>query len=103
MIVLQIEALVFVIGWFAFTGISNAQNGILWAIVGGLVFFITHAISLYVVDYLLTTSLSGSVAPNGIDLLRRMIGIGIGIGCCFLVRQAWINKASASRSALSGA
>ena len=86
--VIAIEALAIVLLWFGFSGLNRNNSfwgGIAWAIVGGISFWAVTSISAYLFDGLLTHFLQASIALNGIYVLSMIIGISIGLGCCFLI------------------
>jgi hypothetical protein len=86
--VIAILSLVMVVLWFGFSGLNRSNRlweALLWAIIGGVSFWAVLGISSYLIDMLLTYSLSGAVALNGIYVLTMICAISIGLGASFLI------------------
>ncbi|MGD9616064.1 MAG: hypothetical protein AB7H90_11250 [Alphaproteobacteria bacterium] len=100
MLAIQIQAVILAVLWFGFAALNAGANGLLWGIVGGVIFGVTQIVCVFLLDNLFETALTGSVAPNGIYFLSRMSAIIIGFLVCYFALKAWSGRPGASRQAV---
>jgi hypothetical protein len=85
MTALAIFATIFVIGWFGAVGAnrSGAIMGPVWALVGAFIWAVGFYVAVFVTEQLLSIAGTAMVA-NGVFVVSRLVGIGVGIGLCYL-------------------
>src|SRR3954452_8708502 len=84
--VIAIIVIIFVVGMFAALGASRggASTAAFWAVLGVFVWAVGYYVGLFVTEQLLGVA-GTAIAPNGIVVLSKLAGIGIGVVFCYLL------------------
>src|SRR3954452_13615012 len=85
MTALAVFAIIFIMGWFGAVG-ANRSGAIMrpvWALVGAFIWAVGFYVAVFVTEQLLGIAGTGIVGNGGFGL-SRLVGIGVGIGLCYL-------------------
>ncbi len=82
---LAVASIIFVAIWFGAIGghRAGAVKAVLWVLLGVFIWAVGFYITSIIVEQLLLLA-GNAIAPNGIYILSRLVGISAGVGLCYL-------------------
>jgi hypothetical protein len=96
---IAIEALILMIGWFAAMGAHRAGVVMapVWALLGAFIWAAGFYVFALITEQLL--GLAGTaIAANGVVVVSKIVGIGAGIGLCYLFYRFVVTREPAVTS-----
>src|SRR3954453_4610153 len=85
MLAIQIIAVIFMAGWIAAMGATRKRliMAPLWALLGVVIWAVGFYIAAWIVEQILLAA-GPAIAANGVTVVSKLVGIGVGIGACYL-------------------